>query len=430
MAAHGIAPIDLVVVNLYPFEATSRSRRRRSTRRSRTSTSAGRRCCARRRRTTSGSRSWSIPTTTRDHRELATRSGELSAGQRLRARAQGVRAHRRVRRGDRRRTCRRSTTAPPRPGTGAVAARAARTRSTHAVAAALRAALRREPAPERRVLRRRAVAAVADREHAADDRGRRGARRQAALVQQHPRSRRRARPVPRVRRASGDRRQAQQPVRRRRPTRDLAAAYRRARDADATSAFGGIVAVNREVDAALAKLLVETFLECVVAPGYSAAARDLLASKKNLRLVAAAGDWRAPTGELAWSDAHDRGRRARPDASITAWSTLAGAKVATDAAAHRRGARGSSSSRGGWPSTSSRTRSCSRRAASTVGDRGRADEPRRLGADLRAQGRRARCAARSSRPTRSSRSATVSTCSRPRARSRSSSRAARCATRK
>jgi phosphoribosylaminoimidazolecarboxamide formyltransferase/IMP cyclohydrolase len=81
---------------------------------------------------------------------------------------------------------------------------------------------------------------------------------------------------------------------------DAAAAYRLAREADATSAFGGIVAVNREVDDALAKLLVETFLECVVAPGYSAAARDVLASKKNLRLVAAGGDW-APVSARAWS---------------------------------------------------------------------------------------------------------------------------------
>jgi phosphoribosylaminoimidazolecarboxamide formyltransferase/IMP cyclohydrolase len=76
--------------------------------------------------------------------------------------------------------------------------------------------------------------------------------------------------------------------------REVAAAYRRARDADATSAFGGIVAVNREVDDALARLLVETFLECVVAPSYSAAARDVLAAKKNLRLVAAPGAWAAP----------------------------------------------------------------------------------------------------------------------------------------
>ncbi len=83
--------------------------------------------------------------------------------------------------------------------------------------------------------------------------------------------------------------------------RDVAAAYLRAREADATSAFGGIVAINREVDEALAKLLVETFLECVVAPGYSAAARDLLASKKNLRLVAATGTWAPGSGELAWS---------------------------------------------------------------------------------------------------------------------------------
>jgi phosphoribosylaminoimidazolecarboxamide formyltransferase / IMP cyclohydrolase len=82
---------------------------------------------------------------------------------------------------------------------------------------------------------------------------------------------------------------------------DVAAAYRRARDADASSAFGGIVAVNREVDEALAKALVETFLECVIAPGYSAAARDVLAAKKNLRLVAAKGDWTAPTDQLAWS---------------------------------------------------------------------------------------------------------------------------------
>jgi len=83
--------------------------------------------------------------------------------------------------------------------------------------------------------------------------------------------------------------------------RNLAIAYRKARDADPTSAFGGIVAVNREVDEALAHLLVETFLECVVAPGYSAAARDVLASKKNLRLVAAAGAWQPAAGELAWS---------------------------------------------------------------------------------------------------------------------------------
>ncbi len=87
---------------------------------------------------------------------------------------------------------------------------------------------------------------------------------------------------------------------------DVAAAYLRAREADAVSAFGGIVAVNREVDEALAKLLGETFLECVVAPGFSAAAREVLAGKKNLRLVAARGEWTeragaAGDGGAAWT---------------------------------------------------------------------------------------------------------------------------------
>jgi phosphoribosylaminoimidazolecarboxamide formyltransferase / IMP cyclohydrolase len=81
----------------------------------------------------------------------------------------------------------------------------------------------------------------------------------------------------------------------------VAAAYGRARAADPVSAFGGIVAVNREVDEALARLLNETFLECVVAPGYSAAAREVLAGKKNLRLVAAHGDWTPTAGDTAWS---------------------------------------------------------------------------------------------------------------------------------
>jgi len=65
----------------------------------------------------------------------------------------------------------------------------------------------------------------------------------------------------------------------------VATAYRLARETDPTSAFGGIVAVNREVDEELARQLAETFLECVVAPSYSDKARELLAAKKNLRLL-------------------------------------------------------------------------------------------------------------------------------------------------
>lgn len=65
----------------------------------------------------------------------------------------------------------------------------------------------------------------------------------------------------------------------------LADAYHLARAVDEASAFGGIVALNREVDAAAAEALCETFLEAIIAPTYSAAARQLLAAKKNLRLL-------------------------------------------------------------------------------------------------------------------------------------------------
>ncbi len=67
----------------------------------------------------------------------------------------------------------------------------------------------------------------------------------------------------------------------------LEKAYRTARAADEVSAFGGIVALNREVDAATGKALAETFLEAVIAPSYSPAAREVLATKKNLRLLEA-----------------------------------------------------------------------------------------------------------------------------------------------
>jgi phosphoribosylaminoimidazolecarboxamide formyltransferase/IMP cyclohydrolase len=64
-----------------------------------------------------------------------------------------------------------------------------------------------------------------------------------------------------------------------------AEAFARARACDPVSAFGGIVALNRPVDAAAAKELTDLFLECVVAPSYAADARAALGAKKNLRLL-------------------------------------------------------------------------------------------------------------------------------------------------
>lgn len=62
-------------------------------------------------------------------------------------------------------------------------------------------------------------------------------------------------------------------------------AYGRAYEADPVSIFGGIVALNREVDANVAAKLKEIFLEIIIAPSFSQDALDLLTKKKNLRLL-------------------------------------------------------------------------------------------------------------------------------------------------
>jgi phosphoribosylaminoimidazolecarboxamide formyltransferase / IMP cyclohydrolase len=66
---------------------------------------------------------------------------------------------------------------------------------------------------------------------------------------------------------------------------DLLEAYRRAFAADPMSAFGGIIAINRPVDAALAEAITGQFAEVVFAPGFSADALALFAAKPNLRVL-------------------------------------------------------------------------------------------------------------------------------------------------
>jgi phosphoribosylaminoimidazolecarboxamide formyltransferase/IMP cyclohydrolase len=65
----------------------------------------------------------------------------------------------------------------------------------------------------------------------------------------------------------------------------LLEAYTKAYEADSTSAFGGIVALNRPIDAETATALTQTFLECVVAPGCEAAAAEVLAAKSKVRVL-------------------------------------------------------------------------------------------------------------------------------------------------
>ncbi|MBU7583585.1 MAG: bifunctional phosphoribosylaminoimidazolecarboxamide formyltransferase/IMP cyclohydrolase [Nostoc sp. TH1S01] len=62
-------------------------------------------------------------------------------------------------------------------------------------------------------------------------------------------------------------------------------AYQKAFNADSTSAFGGIVALNRPIDAATASELTKTFLECVVAPDCDAEAQKILSKKTNVRVL-------------------------------------------------------------------------------------------------------------------------------------------------
>lgn len=62
-------------------------------------------------------------------------------------------------------------------------------------------------------------------------------------------------------------------------------AYQRALASDPVSAFGGIVALNRQLESDTAMALSKLFVECVIAPGFSPAALEILSQKKNLRIL-------------------------------------------------------------------------------------------------------------------------------------------------
>ncbi|HYL76303.1 MAG TPA: bifunctional phosphoribosylaminoimidazolecarboxamide formyltransferase/IMP cyclohydrolase [Bryobacteraceae bacterium] len=65
----------------------------------------------------------------------------------------------------------------------------------------------------------------------------------------------------------------------------LVESYRRAFEADPVSAFGGVLAFNRMLDEETAREIGKLFIEAIAAPEYAAGAREVLASKKNLRLL-------------------------------------------------------------------------------------------------------------------------------------------------
>lgn len=65
----------------------------------------------------------------------------------------------------------------------------------------------------------------------------------------------------------------------------LLEAYKKALDSDSLSAFGGIVGVTEEVDVGLAEEMTSHFFECIIAPGFTDEAFGILSKKKNLRLL-------------------------------------------------------------------------------------------------------------------------------------------------
>jgi phosphoribosylaminoimidazolecarboxamide formyltransferase/IMP cyclohydrolase len=75
-------------------------------------------------------------------------------------------------------------------------------------------------------------------------------------------------------------------------------AYLKAYACDPVSAFGGVLAFNRVVDAATAEEVAKLFVECIVAPGFDEKAKSILAAKKNLRLLELPAKGLAPEREF------------------------------------------------------------------------------------------------------------------------------------
>ncbi len=71
---------------------------------------------------------------------------------------------------------------------------------------------------------------------------------------------------------------------------NLSEAYRKAHDSDPVSIFGGIVTLNREVDAETAQMMSKIFLEVIAAPSFSGEALEILSRKKDVRLLEIAFD--------------------------------------------------------------------------------------------------------------------------------------------
>ena len=100
-------------------------------------------------------------------------------------------------------------------------------------------------------------------------------------------------------------------------------AYQKALASDPVSAFGGVIGINREVDRAAAEEIAKLFVEAIAAPGFSPEARERFAAKKNLRLVEVRAAEPRPvvkhvSGGLLLQDA-DTGRVTESELKVVTW---------------------------------------------------------------------------------------------------------------
>ncbi|MFN8125698.1 MAG: bifunctional phosphoribosylaminoimidazolecarboxamide formyltransferase/IMP cyclohydrolase [Candidatus Nanopelagicales bacterium] len=79
---------------------------------------------------------------------------------------------------------------------------------------------------------------------------------------------------------------------------DIATAYAKAHATDPVSAYGGVIAANSPVTAAMAAAMADVFTECLVAPEIEPEAREILAAKKNLRVLLVDRDFYEPRAEF------------------------------------------------------------------------------------------------------------------------------------
>ncbi|MFK3981117.1 bifunctional phosphoribosylaminoimidazolecarboxamide formyltransferase/IMP cyclohydrolase [Micromonospora sp. NPDC050397] len=114
---------------------------------------------------------------------------------------------------------------------------------------------------------------------------------------------------------------------------DVADAHRKAHACDPVSAFGGVIAVNQPVSVELAKQIADIFTEVVVAPAFADGAVEVLAGKKNIRLLRAPAwqpapaEWRAVTGGVL---VQSPDRIDAPGDDAAAWKLVAGDPAGPD----------------------------------------------------------------------------------------------------